>query len=330
MAIDAFIAQGHGRSTDGTWDSGCTYGNYTEEKLMRPIVRSFVDTLRSHGLTVDSDIDTGNDRNCTYTIRDANVAGASIYISNHCDYELAPSGTYPIVYPGSSEGIRLAQCLDNAVRARIAIGTRGILQRDDMEVANTNMPACIFETGSIKADLAILRDQASAYGQAEAYGVLDYFGISYDATAPSAPSVSTVDTPVATTGTEKDICLEYGDESIVVGQLQKDLRAMAYEDENGNAIAVDDDFGPATLYAVKRLQSCHGLEVDGIYGPLSDAALMSEIREVQQALVNAGYSIEVDGAVGTQTDNTIRDFQFRHGLEVDGIVGTATRKALGI
>lgn len=328
--MDAFIAQGHGRSTDGSWDSGCAYGDYTEEKLMKPITRAFVDTLRSHGLTVDSDVDSGNDRNCTYTIRDANADCASIYVSNHCDYDLAPSGTYPIVYPGSTEGIRLAQCIDNAVRARICIGTRGILQRDDMEVANTNMPACIFETGSIKADLAILRDQAAAYGQAEAYGILDYFGIYYDATAPSAPSVSTVDNPVATTGTEEDICLEYGDESIVVGQLQKDLRAMAYEDENGNAIAVDDDFGPATLYAVKRLQSCHGLEVDGIYGPLSDAALMAEIRQVQEALAAKGYALHVDGAVGVQTDCAVRDFQSKNGMNIDGIVGNATRAALGL
>ena len=328
--MDAFIAQGHGRSTDGSWDSGCVYGEYTEEKLMQPITRAFVDTLRNNGFAVDSDVDTGNDRNCTYTIRDANADGAEIYVSCHCDYDKAPSGTYPIVYPDSASGIRLAQCLDNAVRARIQIGTRGILQRDDMEVANTNMPATIFETGSIKADIDILANNPTGYGQALACGVMDYFGHSYQAPTLSAPAVQAVSNPVANTNTSADILLKYGDENIVVGQLQRDLRTMAYEDENGNAINIDEDFGPATEYAVKRLQSFHGLEVDGIYGPQSDNALMDEVKQVQNALVKIGYNLHVDGAVGSQTYASIVDFQHNHGLAEDGIVGTQTRAALGI
>lgn len=328
MSVDAFIAQGHGIQTDGTPDCGCTYGNYTEADLMGPITQAFVARVRALGLSCDSDADTGNDRNITFCVRDANNAEASVYVSMHCDYDKAPSGTYPIVYPDSAEGIRLAQCLDNAVRARINIGTRGILQRADYEVSKTNMPACIFETGSISADLAILRDQGLAYGDAAGYGIADYFGIAYG-NVPTAPPSAGVDNPAPTTGTQADIHLESGDAGIVVGQLQRDLRAMAYEDANGNAITIDDDFGPATEYAVKRLQSVHRLEVDGIYGPLSDGALMQEITEVQQALVARGYDLHVDGAVGVQTDCAIRDFQTKSGLESDGIVGNKTRAALG-
>lgn len=329
MSVDEFVAWGHGISTDGSHDVGCTWNGYTEENLVGPIAKSMVACLRKNGLTVSSDVDTGNDRNCTYTIRDANACGAGLYTSIHCDWDQAPSGTYPIVYPDSSQGIRLAQCLDNAVRARIAIGTRGILQRADMEVADTTMPAVIFETGGIKADIGILTGQAEAYGVALACGIMDYLGHAYGS-VQAAPAVESVATPVANTETAADICLERGDENIVVGQLQRDLRAMAYEDESGNAIVVDDDFGPATEYAVKRLQSCHGLQQDGIYGPLSDAALMQEVKQVQNALVARGYSLHVDGAIGTQTDNTIRDFQYRNGLEVDGIVGMQTRAKLGI
>lgn len=57
---------------------------------------------------------------------------------------------------------------------------------------------------------------------------------------------------------------------------------------------------------------------------------MQEVKQVQNALVARGYSLHVDGAIGTQTDNTIRDFQYRNGLEVDGIVGMQTRAKLGI
>lgn len=330
MSIDSFIAQGHGRSTDGSWDCGCVDGNYTEEALMGPITRAFVDTLRAHGLRVESDVDTGNDRNITYCVRDANNARARIYVSCHCDWNRAPSGTYPIVYPGSAEGIRLAQCLDNAVRARIPIGTRGILQRADYEVSNTDMPAVIFETGSIRQDIGVLRDKAAAYGFALACGVMDYFGLPYDGSGATAAPDQNIMNPPISTEAEGDIDCRFGDMNIVVGQMQRDLRAMAYEDQNGNELVIDDDFGPATEYAVRRLQSFHGLEVDGIYGPLSDAALMGEIRQVQEALVTKGYNLHVDGAVGQQTDSAIRDFQTKNGLGVDGIVGNATRAALGI
>ena len=323
MAVD-FIAWGHGIQTDGTPDSGCVDGSYTEAGLMGPIVKAMVAKLRACGLNISTDADTNNDRNMTYTVRDANNQGARTYISVHCDFSDAPSGTYPICHPDSTEGMRLAQCLDAAVRARIPIGTRGILRRADYEVRATDMPAVIFETGSIRADIGILRDQPTAYGNALACGLMDYLGMAYDGTtvAPSMPAP----TPVTGSG----ILLEYGDENIAVGQLQRDLRAMAYEDQNGNTLAIDDDFGPATEYAVRRLQSFHGLEVDGIYGPLSDAALMKEIRVVQEALVKAGYAIEVDGAVGQQTDTAIRGFQAKHGLVVDGIVGKATLAALGL
>lgn len=330
MSIDVFSAWGHGIQTDGTPDCGCTDGNYTEAGLMGPIVRACVDQLRAWGLSVESDVDTGNDRNMTYTVRDANNANARIYFSVHCDWNQAPSGTYPIVYPGSAEGIRLAQCLDNAVRARIPIGTRGILQRADYEVANTDMPAVIFETGSIRQDIGILRDQAAAYGFALACGVMDYFGLYYDGSGAIAAPDQNITNPPISTDAEGDIDCRFGDMNIVVGQMQRDLRTMAYEDQNGNELVIDDDFGPATEYAVKRLQSCHGLEIDGIYGPLSDAALMGEIRQVQEALVSKGYNLHVDGAVGQQTDLAIRDCQAKNGLVVDGIVGNATRAALEI
>lgn len=324
-----YIAVGHGTQTSGVWDCGCVDGKYTEADLMYPIAGFMVKKLRDHGLSIGSDYDTGNNKNITLCVKDANNGGAGVYVSLHCDYNLAPSGTFPIVHPDSNDGMRLAQCLDNAVRARINIGTRGILQRADWEVTDTYMPACVFETGSIRADIAILRDQAQSYGEALACGIMDYFGIGYGE-APTAPENPNITNPPATSDTEADILLELWDESIVVGQLQRDLRAMVYEDQNGNELVIDDIFGPATEYAVKRLQSCHGFAVDGIYGPLSDAGLMSEIREVQQALVRLGYNIHADGAIGQQTDAAIKDVQSKNGLVLDGIVGNATRGVLGI
>lgn len=319
-----YLAAGHGRSTDGTWDSGCVDGHYTEAALVEAIVLKACPILSQHGVDVHTDV-PGNGLNMTYTVRDANNAGVDAYVSVHVDYNRAPTGTMPLIWPGSSGGARLANCINASVMLRMAMGTRGVVGRDDLyELSATDMPACAFETGSIRADIGKLV-QADAYGRALAYGILDYFGISYSGTAP-APSP--VPAPPAAGGSS--ILLERGDEGDAVAQMQRDLRAMGYEDEQGNEIVIDGDFGLASEYAVKRLQSCHGLEVDGIYGPLSDAALMAEIKEVQQALKDNGYNLEVDGAVGPVTDAAIRDYQTKRGLVVDGIVGLATRGALGL
>ncbi len=52
--------------------------------------------------------------------------------------------------------------------------------------------------------------------------------------------------------------------------------------------------------------------------------------KLQQALVNKGFAIEVDGNIGKRTIAAIRLFQKFNGLTVDGIVGTDTKKALGL
>lgn len=314
-----YLAIGHGVSTDGSWDPGCVDGNYNEAALMNPIAGAAVVMLRAHGVTVHTDY-PDNDVNMTYSVRKANNIGVDAYVSLHCDYNKAPSGTLPIIWPGSAEGDRLANSINASVMAQMGIGTRGVSQRSDLyEVSGTNMPACIFETGSIRADISKLT-QADAYGRALAYGILDYFGIAYNGDTP-APR------PTPEPG-GSGVHLERGDEGEQVAQLQRDLRAMAYEDEAGNELVIDGEFGPATEYAVRRLQSYHGIDVDGVYGPLSDAKLMSEIRKIQQALQDRGYDVVVDGAVGPITDRAIKAYQADNGLVVDGIVGHTTFMAL--
>lgn len=169
-----YLATGHGIMTNGKWDPGCVDGKYTEAGLMLPIVKIAVSHLRNWGIKVTSDADHNNNKNMTATVAEANRVGADVYISLHCDYNQAPSGTLPIIYPGSQSGIRLANCLIGSVKLRMGLGTRGILQRDDYEVSATNMPACIFETGSIRADINKLLD-FNKYAEAIAQGIYDYF-----------------------------------------------------------------------------------------------------------------------------------------------------------
>lgn len=54
----------------------------------------------------------------------------------------------------------------------------------------------------------------------------------------------------------------------------------------------------------------------------------SQITAIQQALVNQGSAITVDGEYGSGTQEAVRAFQESHGLEADGIVGEQTYAAL--
>jgi N-acetyl-anhydromuramyl-L-alanine amidase AmpD len=56
----------------------------------------------------------------------------------------------------------------------------------------------------------------------------------------------------------------------------------------------------------------------------------SDVRAVQQALVDAGFTIPVDGDFGLLTQGAVKAFQEAQGLTVDGIVGPETRAELGI
>ena len=110
----------------------------------------------------------------------------------------------------------------------------------------------------------------------------------------------------------------------------------------------DGDFGANTLSALKSFQKDHGLSVDGIYGPKSEAALLSAyqtgtvhtpnlrkgdrgeaVRTMQVMLTACGYdTYGADGIFGNNTRNALMKFQEDHHLDVDGIYGPNSRDAL--
>jgi len=53
------------------------------------------------------------------------------------------------------------------------------------------------------------------------------------------------------------------------------------------------------------------------------------VRELQQALVNKGYSLSVDGVFGPMTKSAVMSFQSSVGITVDGVVGPVTLSKLG-
>ena len=121
-----------------------------------------------------------------------------------------------------------------------------------------------------------------------------------------------------------------GDRGDQIVTIQQALSSKGY------AVAADGDYGVSTQAAVRKFQEDQGLDSDGIVGAATYAALTgssmpendsvasafvtkatadNEILLIQQALVNAGYSVDVDGVFGAGTEQAVRSYQGAHGLD---------------
>ena len=130
----------------------------------------------------------------------------------------------------------------------------------------------------------------------------------------------------------------------------------------GYSVTVDGIFGSGTRGVVMAFQRSCGLVADGLVGPKTAAAIEAgpagreqdqeetsdiaslvavmgtsllsvgsrgaAVEALQQALVNSGYPLDVDGDFGPRTRQAVERFQEDRGLIVDGTVGPQTRSSL--
>jgi peptidoglycan hydrolase-like protein with peptidoglycan-binding domain len=93
---------------------------------------------------------------------------------------------------------------------------------------------------------------------------------------------------------------------------------------NGEALGEDGIYGPLSRAAVQRFQGAHGLAVDGIVGPRTEAALIqAALNQIAQASL-----VPINGVMDPQTSQQVKNFQAANGLAADGIVGPKTRAAM--
>ncbi|MFE3877535.1 peptidoglycan-binding protein [Kitasatospora sp. NPDC059146] len=164
----------------------------------------------------------------------------------------------------------------------------------------------------------------------------------------SAASAATVPAPIPITSPSCPANLQKGEVDGCVTQLQLELN------QTGAHLTVDGQFGSGTDTAVRDFQTAHSLDVDGIVGRATKAAidaaaaaasgtvdLRTQCGDLQKGATgacaktlqsmlntfNAGR-LTVDGQFGPATDTAVRNFQAAHALAIDGIVGTAVKNAL--
>ncbi|GAB3625131.1 hypothetical protein GCM10027418_32180 [Mariniluteicoccus endophyticus] len=153
------------------------------------------------------------------------------------------------------------------------------------------------------------------------------------ASAAAAVALLGVAAPVgimtAQTATAAD--LRIGNKSTLVTSVQYLLR------HHGHNIGVDGSYGKQTEAAVRAFQQKHGLKVDGIAGPATQAKLAptvrhgdqgNAVRALQTMLRHHGATIAADGSFGPRTRAALVSFQKKKGLATDGVAGPKTWAAL--
>ncbi len=322
--FNPYIAIGHGVSTDGTWDTGCTWNGYTEAEIAKEVVAGILEVFQANGKTFVTDYPE-NAANIINCVDIANANNCSHYLSVHLDWDQAPSGILPIIYPGSGEGLVMAEAVRASMKLRIpGLNDRGNLQRDDYEVRSTNMPALIMEIGSIKADNALIVNNTRLFGHSIAYGLMDAAGEPYNVLTDSGsvpvsppPAVAPVN-PQADVSTVSSSGFNWETENI-----QYFLNICNY-----GAPDIDGIWGSETEQCLKNAQSAYGIEADGIWGPITQANVECQVRGYQTRLNELGFTCDIDGIAGPGTYQAVKNFQAANGLEVDGIVGQNTFGAL--
>lgn len=156
------------------------------------------------------------------------------------------------------------------------------------------------------------------------------------ATESIMPAESTLaPTPEPTPTPTPDPTLKEGMENEEVAKLQQRLMDLGF-------LQIDEPtnyYGPATNLAVQYFQRQHGLEQDGVAGPLTLGMIYAEdakpytllqgtegedVESLQSRLQELGYLGTVSGYYGTDTIEAVKAFQSRNDLGVDGKTGEMT------
>ncbi len=149
-------------------------------------------------------------------------------------------------------------------------------------------------------------------------------------TEPTTTSTSSTTSTVATTTTTSTTVPPIP-ATATTYVVQTDLTALGYFSGVIDGIAGDE-----TRAAIARFQSDAGIEADGEFGPITDAALFPRLQQdapyvesVQETLASLElYTGPIDGDFGRGTQAAVSRFQESCDLEPTGELDIATRLCL--
>lgn len=225
--------------------------------------------------------------------RKANAWGADMCLAIHHNAAYSDGRTFDgggIVAYSYKEGTKGAEYRDEIYAACISAGGLRGDRYDPTQakgfyvLVNTNAPAVLMEYGFmdsvIDAPVILTEAYSKLVGYATMEGIAKAAGLrKKTAQAPAATKPTTSATNAANKTMEACSVnlpvLENGNEGASVKALQQLLLANGYKmQNNGKTYSTDGIFGAATDKALRAYQKAHGLEADGICGPLTWSSLL--------------------------------------------------------
>lgn len=108
---------------------------------------------------------------------------------------------------------------------------------------------------------------------------------------------------------------------MTIKQKQRQLQFLGYYKG-----IVDGKWGKLSKQATEEAQKELGLEVDGIFGRLTENATAEVILAVQKAITDG--SIALDGLAGEESKNALNEWKLKNGMTANGIADAETRARL--
>ncbi|MBW4659742.1 MAG: penicillin-insensitive murein endopeptidase [Drouetiella hepatica Uher 2000/2452] len=109
------------------------------------------------------------------------------------------------------------------------------------------------------------------------------------------------------------------------------VRTIFFNDPNIQGVehwAGHDNHFHVSFFSPGVAPAAHSSDQQGSLKLVSPPMKGDRVRQLQEDLVKAGFSIGTDGIFGAQTDAAVRRFQDEQGLEIDGAVGPVTQAKL--
>lgn len=110
-----------------------------------------------------------------------------------------------------------------------------------------------------------------------------------------------------------------------IERMQSSLARLGYSDASGRVLKADGDFGERTGEAVKAFQKAHGLQVDGVVGPDTRAALLkAERTPLLSERTHPDHSLFQEARDGVRH---LPAGTFRNAIEMDNAAAALASKA---
>lgn len=321
----------------GGYDAGAVNGTRYEKNDNLRIALAVGERLARCGINVIYTRTTDEFIPLLERSRISNNSDVDLFASFHRNSVTNPSanGVETLIYTNASnQSLRAAENLQQALVNVGVQSNRGVKRANLSVLRETNAPSLLLELGFISNDQdnAFFDSRLNAYADAIARSLAQSVGVNCNPTSSNGNGNNGNGTPTPPTPPTPPT------NNTTIANIQTTLNARY-----GSGLNVDGIWGPLSQKALIRALQMElnmtygaGLTTDGIFGPRTKAAIRSLVQGnrgslvwiLQSGLFVKGFETALDSIFGPNTAAQVRAFQTENDLVPDGIAGPNTFEAL--